>query len=140
MELKLSVSWRRTAMRTVTERNDAVINAVNVLMGLMLMSSPWVRGFATNRTATWVAGISGLVIAAASLTALLQLLVWEERIEWEERVNAVAGLFIIGSPWLFGFAEVTSATWTYVLIGLVVTTLAVVELWRLHVGESGEPA
>jgi hypothetical protein len=127
-------------MRTVIERNDAIINAVNVLIGLMLMSSPWVHGFATNRTATWMAGISGLVIAAASLAALLQLLVWEERIKWEERVNAVAGVFIIGSPWLLGFAEVTSATWTHVLIGSVVTALAVVELWRLHVRETGKPA
>jgi SPW repeat len=127
-------------MRTVTERNDAVINAVNVLMGLMLMSSPWVHGFATNRTATWMAGISGLVIAATSLAALLRLLVWEKWIEWEKRVNAVAGVFIISSPWLLDFAEVTSATWTHVLIGSVVTTLAVVELWRLHFGEPGEPA
>jgi hypothetical protein len=39
----------------------------------------------------------------------------------------------MGSPWLFGFTEVTSATWTHVMIGLAVTVLAIVELWRIRV-------
>jgi cyanate permease len=119
---------RRSAMRALTERDDAVINGLNALLGIILAVSPWLVGFSTVQVPTWVAVLSGLVIAGVSAAAFLRML------EWEERVNFVAGLYAMGAPWLFGFAGERAATWTFVLIGLAVTALAVIELWRIRVG------
>ncbi len=115
-------------MKALTERDDTVINGLNAVLGMLLVVSPWLFGFAAAQAATWVAVISGLVIAGVSAAAFMRML------EWEERVNFVAGLYVMGAPWLFGFSQVTSAMWTHLLIGLAVTVLAIVELWRIRVG------
>ena len=110
----------------LTDREDAAINGVNATLGVILLISPWLIGFATERAATWSAVIGGAVIAVMALAAFARLL------EWEEWVNLVAGLCVAVSPWLIGFASVRAATWKHLAIGLLVAVLAAVELWRLH--------
>lgn len=110
----------------LTDREDAAINGVNAALGVILLISPWLVGFATEGTATWSAVIGGAVIAVTALAAFARLL------EWEEWINLVAGLCVAVSPWLIGFASVRAATWTHLAIGLLVAVLAAIELWRLH--------
>jgi hypothetical protein len=108
------------------DREDAAINGMNAALGVILLISPWLLGFAAEPAATWSAVIGGAVIAAAALAAFTRLL------EWEEWVNLVAGLCVAASPWLIGFASAAAATWTHLAVGLPVAVLAAVELWRLH--------
>lgn len=105
---------------------DAVINRLNAIMGLILQISPWLFGFTSAEIAAWSAGIGGIVVTVMSFAAFISLR------EWKEWVNLMTGLFLIISPWLFGFAEITSAKWTHIVLGVLITALAAVELWRVH--------
>ena len=57
--------------------------------------------------------------------------------EWEAWVKGALGLWTLGAPWVLGFANVVTAMWTRVGVGLVVAILAAIELWLIH---SGPPA
>lgn len=46
----------------------------NLVLGLWLVVSPWLLGFATNMTVTWTHLVMGVLVAAASAWA-----VWEHR-------------------------------------------------------------
>ncbi|PVE20363.1 hypothetical protein DC522_32775 [Microvirga sp. KLBC 81] len=121
-------------MRVLKTREDAAVNGLNAALGIILLIAPWLFGFAAAQAPAWTAWIGGLVIAGVSFAALLRML------EWEERINFVAGLYVMGAPWLFGFSGMPAATWTHVLIGLGVTVLAIIELWRIRVSMSaGSP-
>lgn len=45
--------------------------AINVILGICLMVSPWALGFATHMTATTNAVIAGLLVAAFALWAMV---------------------------------------------------------------------
>jgi hypothetical protein len=120
-------------MTGLTVPNDAVINRLTAILGLLLQISPWVLGFATVDAAAWTAGIGGIVVTVMSFAAFIYLR------EWKEWVCLTTGLFLIISPWLLGFAQYASATWVHLTIGLLVTALAVTELRRLHGPSSNNP-
>ncbi len=121
-------------MARLTISGDAAINRLTAILGLLLQISPWLFGFATVDAAAWTAGIGGIVVTVMSFAAFISLR------EWKEWVCFVAGLFLIISPWLLGFAGNASATWTHVGIGVLVTALAAFELWRLHGTPPARPA
>jgi heme/copper-type cytochrome/quinol oxidase subunit 3 len=115
-------------MNPLTDREDAALNGVNAALGVILLISPWLLGFAAERVPTWTALIGGAVIAAAALAAFTRLL------EWEEWVNLVAGLCIAVSPWVLGFTGLAKAAWTHIIVGVLVALLAAIELWRIRGG------
>jgi hypothetical protein len=121
-------------MNPLTDREDAAINGLNAALGVILLVSPWLIGFEAEGMATWTAIIGGTVIAAMALAAFLRLL------EWEEWINLVAGLCVAASPWLIGFTAVARATWTHIIIGVLVALLAAFELWRMHGSPPARPA
>lgn len=43
-------------------------------------------------------------------------------------VQLVLGLWVLVSPWILGFAEITTALWSNVIIGILVVISA---LWQL---------
>jgi len=112
-------------MRTLTNR-DYVLNGANAILGLILLLSPWVFGFAAIKSAYWTAGTGGIVIGVIATAALAQ------RAEWHEWVVLAAGLCLVVSPWLFGFVQVITATITHVVGGGLAAALAAVEIWRFH--------
>jgi hypothetical protein len=68
------------------------------------------------------------LIAALSVAALTAFAVWEE---W---FNLTIGLWLIASPWLFGFQD-TNAITVHVVIGAAVAALAAFEAWIAQAGE-----
>jgi len=113
---------------------DGMINRLAAIMGLLLQISPWLFDFTTVVPAVWTAGIGGIVVTVMSFAAFIYLR------EWKEWVCLTTGVFLIISPWLLGFAEIASATWTHIVIGLLVTALAAVEVWRHHGAPPARPA
>lgn len=95
---------------------------MNFVLGLWLFVSPWVLGFARLEAAAWNCWLVGVVVAAVSVSALIQFA------RWEEWINAAAGLWLLVSPWLLAFAGANEAAalWNHVLVGLAVAVLA---LW-----------
>lgn len=91
---------------------------MDYLVGALLIGAPWLFGFAGNEAATWTVVIIGAgtivyslltnyELGAASLISMPTHL----------GIDGLAGIVLIGSPWLFGFAEVV---WVpHVVIGIV---------------------
>jgi hypothetical protein len=93
-----------------------------MIVGALIAASPWLTGQTGNNVAIWNAVVIGtlvLVLAALQL-ASLQL--------WEEVGEILCGLWLITSPFNFGYAG-TLATWHFILGGVVVV-LAAIELWQ----------
>jgi hypothetical protein len=94
-------------------------DAVNFVLGLWLIASPFALGFAADQIPAWNAWAIGVVLAVAALAALIAFN------KWEEWVEAALGLWLIVSPYLLGFATQMNATWNCVIVGIIVAALAI---------------
>ena len=97
-------------------------DAVNAILGVWLMLSPWAVGYQAESAATVNAIIIGLALLAAALGAIFVPRAWEE---WTE---CLLGLWMIVSPWALGFSTMRPAQLTAVASGIVIMVLA---LWTL---------
>jgi hypothetical protein len=99
-------------------------DAVNAVLGVWLVASPWALGFMDQTMPMANAVIVGLALLAAALGAIFVPRAWEE---WTE---AVLGLWMVISPWMLGFGDM--ARTAAVVTGLVILALA---LWTLATDE-----
>lgn len=95
---------------------------VNALLGAWLILSPWVMGFADEVTATANFLVVGALLVATAVGAMVVPKAWEE---WAE---VAAGVWLMASPWVLGFAGSALAVQNALFVGLAVTVLA---LWVL---------
>ncbi len=107
-------------------RNESLIDGINLLLGAILLVSPWVLGFASDRMASWNACVSAAVIVGVAVTALLSFA------EWEEWVEFVVGIWVLLSPWLIGYGDTGPAHTVHTVVGLGVIGLSLWELWLVH--------
>ncbi|GAB4387710.1 SPW repeat protein [Albidovulum sp.] len=51
---------------------------------------------------------------------------------WADGINLVLGLFLFVAAWIFGYAGITAALWNGLIVGAVITGLAVAALmaWK----------
>ena|SRR5436190_12645801 len=101
--------------------NEKLCDVANLVLGVFLFFSPWIFAFDSGPQ-TQNAFVSGVIIAVLSLAALAAFAVWEE---W---LNLIVGLWVIISPWVFGFEQSTAMT-VNVVTGILVAALAAIELW-----------
>ncbi len=94
-------------------------DAVNLVLGLWLVISPWALNFMLVEAPTWNAFVVGVVIAVAAAAALIAFN------QWEEWVEAALGAWLIVSPFLLGFSMEFYATWNQIIVGALVGALAV---------------
>ncbi len=98
----------------------------NWLLGIWLCISPWMLEYdLQSSTATKAAVISGALIILAELVTLSVFRAWEE---W---INVILGLWLIICPWLLA-VDSRVATVNFVVVGLLVTSLALYEFWATH--------
>jgi hypothetical protein len=98
-----------------------IASGVNGVLGLWLIISPWVYGFAaTNVAITWNSIIAGVVIA---LCGFMRVRSPRENtgLSW---TNLLLGTWTALSPWIFGYFD-GGRLWNSVLIGLAVVVLAI---------------
>lgn len=90
-------------MRFITTK---VHGMMDYLSGLLLMASPWLFGFADGGAAQWIPVVVGATILLMSLFTDYELSI-AKRIPMSGHLamDVLGGLFLIVSPWLFGFAE-----------------------------------
>jgi SPW repeat len=96
---------------------------INLVLAVCLFISPWVVGFVGDTTAAWNAWIVAIVLGALAIAALSAFA------EWEEWVNLIAGLWLIVSPWLLGFAADINAMWTHIIIGVLAAAVSAWAVW-----------
>jgi hypothetical protein len=107
-------------------QGDRALNTMNILLGAALFLSPFLLGFTSDIAAAAHAWLSGALVGFVAFIALAELE------EWEEWINLALGVWVIISPWLFGFHGVTHAMWAHVVLGAAVAIFAAAEIWKLH--------
>ena len=93
-----------------------------IVLGVVIGFSPWLADQQGNPTVNWNAVILGalvIALAALELTALQR---------WEEIAETVSGVWLILSPFIFGYGGALRS-WHFVL-GTAVVVLALIELWQ----------
>lgn len=98
----------------------------NLVLAVLLFLSPWILGFSAEQYAAWNAWISAVVVAALAIGAISAFQ------EWEEWLSLIAGIWVVVSPWVLGFTAITIATWTHVVLGLLIAAAAAWEIWEVR--------
>ena len=108
-------------MKNIDVWQDWVILAVSS----WLFFSPFVLGFATlSNPAAWVAFVCGIALFVSASEALVV------PDSLEEFVNGGVGIAMVASPWLAGYSADVVATANSVIVGLLVSGLAIAALVR----------
>ena len=95
-------------------------DGINALLGVWMFASPTFLQFtvAGGRAtlAAWILGLAIVVFAALAIYMPKA---------WEEALNIILGVCLLASPWALGYADQGTPTRNAVIIGLLVTGLAV---------------
>ena len=93
--------WWPQIQRRVELLNDyrigaVICDSVNLILGVMLILSPWVYEFDTS-VHSQNALATGIVVTSLSIASFVGFAAWEE---WG---NLMAGLWLVVSPWILNF-------------------------------------
>lgn len=95
---------------------------VNLLLGAWLFIIPWSVSHSLPNlymsAAMWNFWIVGLVVFAVAALALQNIKPWKE---W---TNLAAGVWLLLSPWMFGYNTQPGLLWNSVIVGLAVSVLS----------------
>lgn len=95
---------------------------IGMVLGVLIGLSPWFAG-QTDQLPMLNAFAVGAVVLLLAEMELVDLHRWEESLE------LLCGVWLIASPFMFGYVETTLAIWHFALGGIV-AVLAVIELWQ----------
>ena len=97
---------------------------LGMLLGVLIGLSPWLVGQQDNQAVMWNAIIIGALVIAFAALELSGLQRWEE-------VGQVAcGLWLIASPFTFGYAETGALRYWHFALGAAVALIAALQLWQ----------
>lgn len=96
---------------------------VKLVLAVCLFVSPWIMGFVVESVPAWNAWGAGVVLGVLAIATLAMFA------EWEEWASLIVGLWLIASPWLLGFSTSSNPMWTHVVLGVLVTALAIWAVW-----------
>ncbi len=121
-------------MFKLNRKTEPFIDVINLALGGFLFLSPWLFGFTSHLGwhTSWMAGTAIGVIAIFSIGDLFTSVSIPDFFETEEWLNLAIGLWLAACPWILGFHGDTMAMQVHLAVGLVVATIAVVELWVMH--------
>jgi ABC-type branched-subunit amino acid transport system permease subunit len=97
---------------------------VSMLLGVLIGFSPWFADQQGNPAINWNAVLVGVLVLAFALLEYISLQ------RWEEAGEMVLGLWLIASPFTFGYAETGTLRYWHFMLGAMVVVLAIVELWQ----------
>jgi hypothetical protein len=95
-----------------------------MLLGLLIAVSPWLAGDEVGRAAVWNTALIGLLVF---FIAELEYVVLQR---WEETAQAILGLWLVASPYVFGYSAAGSLRFWHSTLGGLVMLLAALELWQ----------
>ena len=104
------------------EKNANWENWLNLVMGAWVFIIPWSVSHSmpslSGSGAMWNFWVVGAVVFISAAMALQDIKPWEE---W---TNLIAGVWLLLSPWLFGYASQSGLLWNSVGFGLAVAILS----------------
>ncbi len=105
---------------------------VSMVLGGLIALTSWIVGDPGNPAVALNAGIVGILVLALGASEFLDLRRWEEGLE------TGCGLWLIASPFIFGYADGGTLRYWHFVLGGAVVLLAVLELrqdWNLSSAE-----
>jgi len=97
---------------------------VSMLAGVLIGLSPWLAGQPDNPAVLGNALLVGLLVFGLAELTYVSLT------RWEEIGEIACGLWLIASPFTFGYAELGALRYWHFLLGAAVVLLAALELWQ----------
>ncbi len=95
-----------------------------MLVGVLIGLSPWLAGQQDNQVVMWNAIIVGALVIALAALELANLQ------RWEEAGEMACGMWLIASPFIFGYAGAGALRSWHFVLGAIVALLAAIELWQ----------
>ena len=95
-------------------------STLNVLLGCWLIASPWIFGYTVGPGAFWNSICAGFLIAVLAIWRLSA----PRSGTGQSSLNLLLGLWMIASPWVYGYWGNASAAWDNIALGIVVAALA----------------
>jgi hypothetical protein len=74
-----------------------------------------------------------VTLNAMLVGSLVILLGWQELVlleAWEEYLELALGVWLLASPWLFGYSDLVLPTFAHAVLGGLIAVLAALELWQ----------
>jgi len=99
---------------------DWIIMLIGVLIGI----SPWLAEQQGDQVVMWNAVLVGALVLGLAQLEYVSLQ------RWEEPCEIVLGLWLIASPFTFGYAEADALRYWHFVLGAIVALLAALELWQ----------
>ncbi len=117
-----------------TWKTEAFVDTINLALGTFLFLSPWIFGFTSElaRHTSWMAGAAIGIVAILSIADLFESVSIPDFFETEEWINLAIGLWLAVCPWVIGMQDETTAMEIHLVVGVVVATIAAIELWVVH--------
>ncbi len=109
-------------------------DCVSMGLGALIVLTSWMGDDAVSQTAAANATRVGILVLALGASEVVNLRRWEEGLE------AACGLWLIASPFIFGYADAGTLRYWHFILGIAVVLLAVLELrqdWKLSNAELG---
>jgi hypothetical protein len=109
-------------------------DCVSMGLGALIVLTSWMGDDAVSQTAAANATIVGILVLALGASEVVDLRRWEEGLE------AACGLWLIASPFIFGYADAGTLRYWHFILGIAVVLLAALELrqdWKLSDAELG---
>jgi len=107
-------------------------DCVSMGLGVLIMLTSWLGDDVVSETVATNATIVGTLVLLLGASEVVDLR------RWEESLGAACGLWLIASPFIFGYADAGTLRYWHFVLGIAVVLLAVLELrqdWRLSDAE-----
>ena len=106
---------KHIAMKILSTKTHGMMDYV---MGILLIASPWIFGFATGGAEQWIPIILGASALVYSMLTDYEYGV-SKTISMKTHLNIdlLSGIFLAASPWIFGFSDRVVAP--HLILGLL---------------------
>jgi uncharacterized membrane protein (Fun14 family) len=93
-------------------------------IGLLIGLAPWIAGQADSSAVVYNAALVGVLVLALAAFEMVSLQ------RWEEGAEIACGLWLLASPFVFGYAADGALRYWHFVLGASVVLLAIFELWQ----------
>ena len=97
---------------------------VGMLIGVLIVISPWLAEQRGDQAVIWNAVLVGALVLGLAQLEYVSLQ------RWAETGEIVLGLWLIASPFTFGYAEAGALRYWHFILGAIVVLLAALKLWQ----------
>jgi hypothetical protein len=95
-----------------------------MLLGVLIGFSPWLAGEPHDPAVMWNAFLVGVLVLGLAQLEYVSLP------RWEEIGEIACGLWLMASPFVFGYADAGALRYWHFILGVVVALIAALELWQ----------